>query len=158
MSYITIFHLSMMLISVFCVCFSVLPFFASLYFKQVNINYLEIHARSSIYIFWPMAYWLINTTRRKPSNFFLKVPYAYENQKSGYIWKFACLVFTISPYIGEISCMKVERSKSKWNMNHSCNRKVQWFGQKSVLVTQHLDFRNASYKTLVNIQHLKQNI
>lgn len=43
-------------------------------------------------------------------------------------------------------------------MNHSCNRKVQWFGQKSVLVTQHLDFQNASYKTLVNIQHLKQNI
>lgn len=43
-------------------------------------------------------------------------------------------------------------------MNHSCNRKVQLFGQNSVLVTQHLDFQNASYKTLVNIQHLKQNI
>lgn len=69
-----------------------------------------------------------------------------------------CLQACVSFHpIGEISCMKVERSISKWNMNHSCNRKVQWFGQKSELVTQHLDF-HASYKTLVNIQHLKQNI
>lgn len=98
MSYMTIFHLSMMLISVFCVCFSVLPFFASLYFKQVNINYLEIHARSSIYIFWPMAYWLINTTRRKPPNFFLKVPYAYENQKSGYMKVCLSCVYNFTLY------------------------------------------------------------
>lgn len=92
---------------IFCVCLSVLSFFASLYmyYKRVNINYLEIHARSPIYIFWTMAYWLINPTTRKPI-FFWRY-HMHMKIKNQVIWKFACLMFTsmckLSPYWWDFS-------------------------------------------------------